>query len=82
MVRGILETIGLAGTVLFAAPVALLGAEFLVGGQTLEGLAFLGIAALMIAVPRYVRSPTDVASDTVEDVAGTVVKTDDGDGND
>lgn len=69
MARGILDTIGLAGTVLFAAPVALFGADLLVRGNPLQGGAFLGIAALMILVPRYVRTPSDVASGAVEKTA-------------
>ena len=77
MARGILETIGLAGSVLFAAPVALFGAQLLVDGDAVQGGAFLGIAALMILVPRYVRTPGDVASGAVEKTAEKVVETED-----
>lgn len=78
MAPGILDTIGLAGTVLFAAPVALFGADLLFRGDAVQGGMFLGIAALMILVPRYVRTPKDVASDAVEKTAERVVESDDG----
>ena len=78
MTRGILETVGLAGSVLFAAPVGLFGADLLVRGDAVQGATFLGIAVLMVAVPRYVRTPGDVAGDAAERVADGVVKTDDG----
>lgn len=77
MAHGILDTIGLAGTVLFAAPVALLGADFLVRGDPVQGGAFLGIAALMILVPRYVRTPGDVAGDAAGRLTEAVVESGD-----
>ena len=77
MAPGILDTIGLAGTVLFAAPVALFGADLLVRGNAVQGAVFLGIAALMVLVPRYVRTPKDVATDAVEKTAERVVETED-----
>ncbi|SFS13190.1 hypothetical protein SAMN05216559_4218 [Halomicrobium zhouii] len=81
MAGGILDTIGLAGTVLFAAPVALYGADLLLGGDGTQGLIFLGIAALMVVVPRYLRTPKDVATDAVSGTAGRLVETEDEDGD-
>jgi len=77
MAGGILDTIGLAGTVLFAAPVALYGADLLMGGDGVLGLVFLGIAALMVVVPRYLHTPKDVATDAVSGTAGRLVETGD-----
>lgn len=74
---GIIETVSLAGSVLFAAPVALFGADLLLGGNTGQGVVFLAIAASMVVVPRYLWMPSDVAGDTAERVASAVVKTDD-----
>jgi hypothetical protein len=78
MARGILDTIGLAGSVLFAAPVALYGADLLVRGQTVMGTVFLAIATLMILVPRYVRTPKDVAADAVTGTTERLVESEDG----
>lgn len=77
MARGIIETVGLAGTVLFAAPVALFGADLLANGSALRGAAFLAIAVLMIAVPRYVRTPGDVPGAVAERAVSGAVKTED-----
>jgi hypothetical protein len=71
---GILDTIGLMGTVILAAPVALLGLDMFVSGNRLVGGAFLAIAALMIGLQEYVTKPTDVAADTAQDVASSVVE--------
>jgi hypothetical protein len=74
---GILDTIGLMGTVILAAPVALLGLDMFVSGNRLVGGAFLAIAALMIGLQEYVTKPTDVAADTAQDVASSVVESPD-----
>lgn len=74
MARSILGTVGLALTLAFAIPVALLGLDFLVRGRTLEGAAFLGIAALMVAVEEYVTTPTDIPGMVAGRVLGSAVK--------
>lgn len=79
MTRGLLETFGLAGSVLFAAPVALLGGELLLETAYLSGLGYLTVAVLMIVVPRALLTPGDVLTDSVERVVGWVVETDDQD---
>lgn len=76
---GILDTIGLMGTVILAAPVALLGLDMFVSGNRLVGGAFLAIAGLMIALQEYITKPTDVAADTAQEVASSVVETSDDD---
>jgi len=77
MPRGILELIGLAGSVLFAASVGLFGVETLVAGDTVPGLGYLGVAALMVLIPYYVTTPDDVAGNAVEKVVGKVIETED-----
>ncbi|WP_226011710.1 DUF7533 family protein [Halomicrobium salinisoli] len=73
MTRGILETFGLAGSVLLAAPPALFGAQRLVDGDALLGGGFLALATLMILVPQYAKTPDDVVVGTVERGVGWVV---------
>jgi len=75
--RGILETFGLAGSVLLAAPPALFGAQRLVDGDALLGGGFLVLSALMILVPQYAKTPDDVVAGTVERGVGWVVGSDD-----
>lgn len=77
MPRGILELIGLAGSVLFAASVGLFAVEQIVEGSTVPGLGYLAIAALMVLVPYYVTTPDDVAGGAIEKTVGWVVETDD-----
>ena len=58
---GILDTVGLAGTLVFAIPAALLGIEFVVSGsRPFIGWVLIVVAALMVVVPRYVVTPGDV----------------------
>jgi len=80
MPRGIMETIGLAGSVLLAAPVALYGGETLAAGSTAAGIGYLVVAAGMVAVPYYLTTPDDVATGAVERAVGRVVEVDDDSG--
>jgi len=75
MPRGILDTVGLAATLVFAIPVGLLGLNFLVDGRYLLGVGFLAVAALMVALQEYVTSPTDLPAKAAEKAVGTVVRT-------
>ncbi|WP_299233892.1 DUF7533 family protein [Natronomonas sp.] len=45
----VLDTLTLFGTVALAAPIGLLGAEFLVGDRPLAGIGFLAVAAALVA---------------------------------
>ena len=74
MARSILGTLGLALTLAFALPVAYLGAEFLLDGRTVQGLLFLGLAALMVGVERYVTTPMDVPGEIAGKVIGGAIK--------
>ena len=77
-----METVGLLTVVVFAIPVALFGLEHLVRGEVVQGVAFLAIAVLMVAIEQYVVTPTDVPATLAEKTVGTVVTTDEGDEGD
>jgi hypothetical protein len=55
----ILDVVSLAVAVAFAAPAALYGVETLLAGDS-AGWVFLGFAAGIVALERYVTTPTDV----------------------
>ncbi|KTG11048.1 hypothetical protein AUR64_06340 [Haloprofundus marisrubri] len=74
MALGILDTIGLAATLVFAIPVAIYGIEQLVSGETLFGVALLAVAAAMVLVPRYVTTPDDIPGKAAEKAVGSAVK--------
>jgi hypothetical protein len=77
-----METVGLAGSVLLAAPVALYGGETLAAGGTAPGIGYLVVAAGMVAVPYYLTTPDDVATGAVERAVGRVVQADEETGDD
>lgn len=71
---GLLDTVALFGTVAFAAPMALVGIDFLWNGRTLAGVAFLAVAAGFVAGQQYglpavkrrlANSALDAASDAI-----------------
>lgn len=66
--------VGLAITLAFAIPVAMLGVQFLGDGNTVVGAGFLAIAALMVLINEYVASPGDVPGMVAGRVVGTVAK--------
>jgi len=57
---GILDTIGLAMTVIFAFPVANFGVTRLLAGEILTGSALVVVAVAMVAVPHYLTDPKTV----------------------
>lgn len=71
---GILGTIGLAGTLLFAIPVVLIGVEKLLAGDVTLGAVFLGIAALMVGLQQYLTTPADLPGDALGKVVGAIAK--------
>lgn len=71
---GVLDTLGLAATLVFAVPVAILGADLLLGGSTLLGAGFLAVAALMVAFERRLTRPSDVPVEAAERVASVVAE--------
>jgi hypothetical protein len=74
MARSILGTAGLALTLAFAIPVAYVGVEFLLDGKTNQGLLFLALAALMVAIEEYLTTPMDVPGMVASKVLGSAVK--------
>ncbi|USZ69332.1 hypothetical protein NGM10_06230 [Halorussus salilacus] len=74
---GIIDTLQLAATLVFALPVGLLGAEKLLAGETLVGAAFVGVAVLMVVVQEYLTRPTDVPGSFAQKALGKVAKTPD-----
>ena len=77
MTRGIIATLQLLVTLAFAAPLALLGVQFLVSERFLMGSVFLGIAAAMVLLQEFLTTPQDIPTKVIERVTGRVV--DDGD---
>lgn len=76
MPRGILETVGLAATLILAIPIALFGAEHLVRGELAAGGLYVGIAVGLVLVEQYLTTPTDVPGKLAEKTVGAVAKTD------
>ncbi|WP_227355646.1 DUF7533 family protein [Haladaptatus salinisoli] len=77
MKLGILDTISLAATLVFAIPIALFGIERLLAGQTLFGGAFVVVAVLMVVLREWLTTPTDVPASAAQKVVGKVAKTED-----
>jgi len=77
MSRGIIGTLQLGATLVFALPVVYVGADFLFSGRTLLGAAFLGIAVLMVAAEEYLTTPGDIPGEAAERAVGAVAKDED-----
>ncbi|WP_248895242.1 DUF7533 family protein [Haloplanus halobius] len=71
---GILETVGLAATLIFAIPVGLFGIETLLAGQTALGTGLVVVAVLMVVLPRRLTTPADLPGAIAERVVGRAVK--------
>lgn len=74
MAASIIETIQRLGTVIIVAPITLFALDLLAGGNVATGGAFLGIAALILLISEYVKSPTDVPASMAQRVVGRVAK--------
>ena len=77
----LLDTLALFGAAALAAPIGLLGVEFVVGGRTLVGVAFLAIAAGMVLVEKYVLTPRDVPGMVAQRLVSRVAKAPESDGD-
>ena len=64
----LLDTLTLFGTVALAAPIGLLGAEFLVGGRTAAGIGFLAVALALVAGGYFRPSLKSVLAGTATEV--------------
>lgn len=60
MAKGILGLIGLAGTLVVALPIAVLGLDFLFGSRPTVGGALLIVAALVVLLGERVPTAQDV----------------------
>ncbi len=65
----LLDTLTLFGTVALAAPIGLLGVEFLLGGRTIAGMGFLAVAIALVAGGYFRPSLKGVLAGTVTGVA-------------
>ncbi|MFB6305212.1 MAG: hypothetical protein ABEH47_08600 [Haloferacaceae archaeon] len=70
---GILDAAGLVASLVFAVPVGVAGGQFLLDGRTALGATLLVVAALMVAVPRYVVAPQDLPGELAARVVGLAV---------
>lgn len=75
MANSIIDTITLALTLVFAIPVALLGGNFLLSGQTILGSVFVVLAVLMVVIEEYLTSPADIPGMAAKKAVGVIVKT-------
>jgi len=66
----ILDTLTLFGTVALAAPIGLLGIEFLVGGRTAVGIGFLAVALALVAGGYFRPSVGSILAGTATEVVG------------
>ncbi|MFC7081439.1 DUF7533 family protein [Halorussus caseinilyticus] len=74
---GIIGTLQLAATLVFALPVGLLGVQFLLDGETILGGGFLVVAVMMVVLEEYLTTPTDVPGAVARKTVGKVAKTPD-----
>ncbi|MFB6101836.1 MAG: hypothetical protein ABEJ73_04655 [Haloplanus sp.] len=71
---GILETFGLAASLVFAIPLGLFGVESLLAGRTTLGSGLVVVAVLMVVLPYRLTTPTDVPAAVAERVVGRAVR--------
>jgi hypothetical protein len=74
---GLLATIQLAATVVFAAPVGIFGLTRLTEGELLLGGGLLAVAIAMVALPQYLTTPGEIPLKIVERLVGRAVVTPD-----
>ena len=70
---GLLATVQLAATVVFAAPVGILGLTRLTEGDVLLGGGLVAVAIAMVALPQYLTTPGEIPMRIVERVVGRAV---------
>lgn len=74
---GIMDTIGLAASLVFAIPVAIFGLNRLLDGQQLFGAGLLVVAALMVLLPQKLTTPMDIPQKLAGKAVDKAVKTPD-----
>lgn len=70
---GILESVGLIGSLLFAVPAGVAGVGMLLDGRTAVGATLVVVAVLMVVVPRRVVGPGDLPGDAAARLVGRAV---------
>lgn len=76
---GIIDTIGLATTIIFALPLGIYGANALIDGELFLGGFAVVVAVLMVVLPNVLTTPTDLLSGLIERLVGAAVETPDDD---
>ena len=71
---GLLETVGVAGSLVFAIPLGIYAVERLLDGDLLVGGGFLTVAALMVLLPKYLTTPGDLPGMAAERAVEGVVE--------
>ena len=74
---GIIGTIQLAATLIFAVPLGIFGVNAFLDGNRLLGGGLLAVAVLMVVLPHVLTTPGDIPAKVGESVVGKVVKTPD-----
>ncbi|MGM0592768.1 MAG: DUF7533 family protein [Halobacteriota archaeon] len=74
MAMGILETVQLAATLIFALPLGILGVQYLLSGENFLGGILVVIAVLMVVVPRVLTTPADIPEKVLGKAVGKAVK--------
>jgi len=69
----VFDLVGLAVTLAFAAPVALFGAQLLVGGDPL-GLVYVALGAAVVGLHHVLTTPDDLPGRAAQRLVGLVVK--------
>jgi hypothetical protein len=71
---GIVESLGLLASLVFAIPVGIAGGSFLLDGRTAVGATLVVVALLMVIVPRRVVAPQDLPGELAERLVGRAVR--------
>jgi len=77
MAKGILGLLGLAGTLVVALPIAVLGLDFLLGSRPVVGAALLAVATLVVVLGERVPTVEDLPEKAVGRVSKRLEPDDD-----
>lgn len=76
---GILNMIGLTGSLVFAIPVGVFGLNQLLAGEILLGGGLVVVAVAMVLLPQKLTTPTDIPEELAGTAIGKAIKTPDED---
>jgi hypothetical protein len=79
MARGILDTVGLAATLIFAIPLAYAGVDYALKGDLLVGGVLVALGVLMVVLKESLTTPGDIPGLVAKKTVGRVVKEPDAD---